>query len=284
MQSQSLDAIAARATNTAVQSLPAAKMLLTRVARACRTRGGLATMHTRGGRAAVRRLHDFNTPEGAAKQHERALEALDAGAPPEAVIPLFEAAAADGHAEAMFFLGLAKAGLLEPDDGTVGGNPPAVDAEGAAAAYAKAAELGCAPAAFNLAHCLRRGDGVAQDEKRAYDYYQQASDAGDARAAFQLGLAADPLHREVQRPGNSKDGDAAVAYYRHAMDEGHLKAAVNLGILHWEPQSLALLKMPEEDRRAVAIECWELAAEAGVQEARDCLRQAQSVWDVKYDD
>ena len=68
------------------------------------------------------------------------------------------------------------------------------------------------------------------------------------------------------------------------MDEGHLKAAVNLGILHWEPQSLALLKMPEEDRRAVAIECWELAAEAGVQEARDCLRQAQSVWDVKYDD
>ena len=46
-----------------------------------------------------------------------------------------------------------------------------------------------------------------------------------------------------------KDGDAAVAHYRQAMDAGHFKAAVNLGILHWEPQSLALLKMPEEDRR-----------------------------------
>jgi len=171
--------------------------------------------------------------DAAAKQHERALEALDAGAPPEAVVPLFEAAAAEGHAEATFFVGLAKAGLLEPDDGTVGGSPPAVDLEGAAAAYAKAAELGCAPAAFNYAHALRRGDGVPRDEKRAYDYYQQASDLGDARAAFQLGLAADPLHSDVKRLGGAKDGDAAVAHYRQAMDAGHFKAAVNLGILHW---------------------------------------------------
>ena len=150
-----------------------------RAASACRSRAALT----------VRHLSD-----AAAKQHERALEALDAGAPPEAVVPLFEAAAAEGHAEATFFVGLAKAGLLEPDDGTVGGSPPEVDLEGAAAAYAKAAELGCAPAAFNYAHALRRGDGVPRDEKRAYDYYQQASDLGDARAAFQLGLAADPLH------------------------------------------------------------------------------------------
>jgi TPR repeat protein len=158
---------------------------------------------------------------------------LDAGAPPEAVVPLFEAAAAEGHAEATFFVGLAKAGLLEPDDGTVGGSPPEVDLEGAAEAYAKAAELGCAPAAFNYAHALRRGDGVPRDEKRAYDYYQQASELGDARAAFQLGLAADPLHGDVSRPGGAKDGDAAVAHYRQAMDAGHFKAAVNLGILHW---------------------------------------------------
>ena len=142
--------------------------------------------------------------DAAAKQHERALEALDAGAPPEAVVPLFEAAAAEGHAEATFFVGLAKAGLLEPDDGTVGGSPPEVDLEGAAEAYAKAAELGCAPAAFNYAHCLRRGDGVPRDEKRAYDYYQQASEAGDARAAFQLGLAADPLHSDVGGPAARK--------------------------------------------------------------------------------
>ena len=146
-----------------------------------------------------------------------------------------------------------------------------------------AAELGCAPAAFNFAHCLRRGDGVPRDEKRAYDYYQQASELGDARAAFQLGLAADPLHGDVKRPGGAKDGDAAVAHYRQAMDAGHFKAAVNLGILHWEPQSLALLKMPEEDRRAIAIECWELAADAGVPEARDCLKQARDVWDVKFE-
>ena len=250
-----------------------------RAASACRSGAALAASACRG-RAALTARH---LSDAAAKQHERALEALDAGAPPEAVVPLFEAAAAEGHAEATFFVGLAKAGLLEPDDGTVGGSPPEVDLEGAAEAYAKAAELGCAPAAFNYAHALRRGDGVPRDEKRAYDYYQQASDLGDARAAFQLGLAADPLHGDVKRPGGAKDGDAAVAHYRQAMDAGHFKAAVNLGILHWEPQSLALLKMPEEDRRAIAIECWELAADAGVPEARDCLKQARDVWDVKYE-
>jgi len=256
-----------------------AARITSRAASACRSRAALPASACRG-RAALTARH---LSDAAAKQHERALEALDAGAPPEAVVPLFEAAAAEGHAEATFFVGLAKAGLLEPDDGTVGGSPPEVDLEGAAEAYAKAAELGCAPAAFNYAHALRRGDGVPRDEKRAYDYYQQASELGDARAAFQLGLAADPLHGDVKRPGGAKDGDAAVAHYRQAMDAGHFKAAVNLGILHWEPQSLALLKMPEEDRRAIAIECWELAADAGVPEARDCLKQARDVWDVKFE-
>ena len=47
---------------------------------------------------------------------------------------------------------------------------------------------------------------------------------------------------------------------------------------------MALLKMPEEDRRAIAIECWELAADAGVPEARGCLKQARDVWDVKFTD
>ena len=50
-----------------------------RAASACRSRAALT----------VRHLSD-----AAAKQHERALEALDAGAPPEAVVPLFEA---EGH-------------------------------------------------------------------------------------------------------------------------------------------------------------------------------------------
>ena len=115
--------------------------IASRAASACRSRAALPASACRG-RAALTARHLSD----AAKQHERALEALDAGAPPEAVVPLFEAAAAEGHAEATFFVGLAKAGLLEPDDGTVGGSPPEVDLEGAAAAYAKAAELGCAPA------------------------------------------------------------------------------------------------------------------------------------------
>ena len=97
-------------------------MLITRIASraasACRSRAALAAGAYRS-RAALTARH---LSDAAAKQHERALEALDAGAPPEAVVPLFEAAAAEGHAEATFFVGLAKAGLLEPDDGTVAHN------------------------------------------------------------------------------------------------------------------------------------------------------------------
>ena len=52
---------------------------------------------------------------------------------------------------------------------------------------------------------------MPRDEKRAYDYYQQASDLGDARAAFQLGLAADPLHGDVKRPGGAKPPWSAAA-------------------------------------------------------------------------
>ena len=173
---------------------------------------------------------------------------LDAGAPPEAVVPLFEAAAAEGHAEATFFVGLAKgpAGARRRHRRRLAARNRS---RGRRGGLRQGRRAGLRAGGFNYAHCLRRGDGVPRDEKRAYDYYQQASELGDARAAFQLGLAADPLHGDVKRPGGAKDGDAAVAHYRQAMDAGHFKAAVNLGILHWEPQ-LALLKMPEEDRRA----------------------------------
>ena len=139
--------------------------------------------------------------DAAAKQHERALEALDAGAPPGGRRAA-RGGGGGGPRGSHVLRRTGQSGPAEPDDGTVGGSPPEVDLEGAAAAYAKAAELGCAPAAFNYAHCLRRGDGVPRDEKRAYDYYQQASD-GD-RAAFQLGLAADPLHGDVKQPGGAK--------------------------------------------------------------------------------
>ena len=71
----------------------------------------------------------------------------------------------------------------------------------------------------------------------------------------------------------------AVAWYKEAYENGSYKAAVNLGILHWYPESVALSKMPEKERRDIAIKLWEEAAEeGGLFEARDCLRQAKDAW------
>ena len=224
----------------------------------------------------VRRLSEEASGSKGAALHARALEALDWGAPKEAVLHLLEEASGEGHAEATFFLGLSKAGLLDHEDER---DEKAIDMAGAVAHYRAAAEAGCGPAMFNLALCLKKGDGVDVDVAKALEWYVEAADHGDPRGAFSLGLAADPLHPEAAIAGVDKDGDAAVAWYRRAFDAGHHRAAVNLGILHWHPESLALASMPEEDRRKIAVELWKKAAENDVPEARDCLKQAQDVWE-----
>lgn len=225
-------------------------------------------------RVNARRCFATEVADGGEALHARALEALDWGAPKEAVLHLFEQAAAEDHAEARFFLGLGKAGLLDHEEER---EEQHIDLPGAVAHYRAAAAGGCAPAMFNLALALKDGAGVDADVAEAKHWYERAAAEGDPRGAFSLGLFADPLHPEATL-GDAKDGDAAVAWYREAFDAGHHKAGVNLGILHWHPESVALAKMPEAERRRVAVELWTKAAEADVSEARDCLRQAQDVW------
>ena len=74
--------------------------------------------------------------DGGEALHARALEALDWGAPKEAVLHLFEQAAAEDHAEAKFFLGLGKAGLLDHEEER---EEQHIDLPGAVAHYRAAA-------------------------------------------------------------------------------------------------------------------------------------------------
>ena len=52
--------------------------------------------------------------------------------------------------------------------------------------YMKAAEKGCADAAYHLGEWYRDGKNVPQDEPKALDYFQQAAKSGFAKAAEQV--------------------------------------------------------------------------------------------------
>lgn len=183
------------------------------------------------------------------------------------------AAAAQGHAEANFYLGLAYDGLLAR-------NPIEENPEAAARAYRRAAEAGHAEAAYNLATSFRDGDGVTLDLSLAAEWYIRAAEAGDARAQYQLGLACDVLHQKSALPGLELDNDEAAAWYRRAAENGrHWKAHTNLGIFYWLGLSTEIEALDVKDRRSIAIEMWEVAAEKGdISEAKMCLRQAADEW------
>ena len=154
-------------------------------------------------RVNARRCFATEVADGGEALHARALEALDWGAPKEAVLHLFEQAAAEDHAEAKFFLGLGKAGLLDHEEER---EEKHIDLPGAVAHYRAAAAGGCAPAMFNLALALKDGAGVDADVAEAKHWYERAAAEGDPRGAFSLGLFADPLHPEATL-GDAKDGD-----------------------------------------------------------------------------
>lgn len=61
------------------------------------------------------------------------------------------------------------------------------DHEAAFACYMKALDRGDMPSAYNVAVCYARGEGVAQDLARAFEYYLVAARAGSAHAQFQVG-------------------------------------------------------------------------------------------------
>ena len=92
-------------------------------------------------------------------------------------------------------------------------------------------------------------EGAVERGAAVYGEIRGFGQAGDARGMFSLGLARDPLHRDVQWPEIDKDANAAAGWYAKAREAGHVKASTNLGILYWEGLSDGAAGMYEEARR-----------------------------------
>lgn len=86
----------------------------------------------------------------------------------------------------------------------------------------RAADVGHAPALFNLGYYYEIGAYVKQDYKKAKALYTGAVDAGDADAALRLGIIS-------VKSGNVQEG---MSMLRDRMDQGDLCAKYDIGICY----------------------------------------------------
>ena len=86
----------------------------------------------------------------------------------------------------------------------------------------EAAKKGNADAQFKLGVCYAKGDGVAQDQTKAVEWWHKAAAQGHAEAQYGLGLC------YVDGIGVEKDQTKAVEWLRKAAAQGHAAAKENL--------------------------------------------------------
>lgn len=110
-----------------------------------------------------------------------------------------------------------------------GATPPGIDAMPppgvGTVALRNAAAKGDALAQFEVAARIAEGNGVAQDRKQAFAWYERAAMRGLAPAQFRLAAY---YERGV---GVAVDTERAKVWYRRAAEQGHVRAMHNLAVL-----------------------------------------------------
>lgn len=116
--------------------------------------------------------------------------------------------------------------------------------------YKMAADQGYAAAQYNLGVCYYKGEGVPQNPFEAVKWYLKAAEQGDTLAQYNLGSAYE------NGDGAAKDSAEAFKWWREAAEHGFAKAAHNLGFLYYNGKGVA----KDWDQ---AIKWWRVAAEEG---------------------
>ena len=98
--------------------------------------------------------------------------------------------------------------------------------------YQKAADQGDADAQYSLGLMYANGDGLEQDYKEAVKWYQKAADQGDADAQFNLGLMYD------NGQGVEQDYKEAVKWFRKAAEQGLAQAQFKIGLMYGAEQGV----------------------------------------------
>lgn len=96
------------------------------------------------------------------------------------------------------------------------------DFGGALEYFRKAATAGNRRAVFNLGMAYYAGLGVEKDKVRAFQYYQDAAEKGDAYGQFEVG-------RCMEEGDGTAQSSAALEFYLRAARQGYGRAQIRLG-------------------------------------------------------
>ena len=115
--------------------------------------------------------------------------------------------------------------------------------------YHRAADMGIAPAAYNLGTLYYNGQGYPQDYTQARHWFEEAAKRNDPYAEFQLGM--------MYGNGKGVDVDAAteLRWYTKAAGQGLPAAQYNLAVMYHNAEGV-----PQDDVKAYA---WLLLAQRG---------------------
>jgi TPR repeat protein len=122
------------------------------------------------------------------------------------------------------------------------------------------ADAGDPRAAFNIGLLYDLGQGVPRDPVTAYRWYRQAADADDPAAEFNVGVMND------SGTGVAHDAAAAARWYARSAAHGNMRAAYNLGQLYAAGDGVP--------RNPIAATSWfEAAVQGGIQAAAQQLAE-----------
>jgi len=134
----------------------------------------------------------------------------------EKAVPLLEALAKEGHAEAQYILG----DCYADGEGVTQNDAKAIEW------YKKSAEQGNVDAQLTLGFAYDQGKGVPQDYAKAAEWYRKAVDQGNVEAGAYL------ADLYFHGDGISQDYAKAFELYSKAAEEELLSAIFGLGICY----------------------------------------------------
>ncbi|HSH98611.1 MAG: tetratricopeptide repeat protein [Methylophilaceae bacterium] len=125
----------------------------------------------------------------------------------------------------------------------------------AAKIYQEAAQAGDVKAQYNLGLMYLSGDGVKQDNAEALKWFTASANGGFAEAQYRLGVI---YFRNDIVP---IDYAEAVKWYRAAATQGHVKSQLDMGVIYYSGAVV-------DQDYAEAIKWYKLAASQGLSEAQ----------------
>lgn len=134
------------------------------------------------------------------------------------------------------------------------------DCKKAIALFEEAAQAGNQLAQYQLGNCYRYGNGVGIDKKKAAEYWHKSAEAGCIEAKYELGCL------YYNGDGVKRNHDKAFTLFMEGAEAGHHASLYMAGECYSKGKGV------KKDKKK-AVEYWEKAAAKGNHKAKDRIKE-----------